>query len=61
MISSLKLCFTKLYSVQPHRELVLGIKLIDLTLSRGYQPGIVIIDPGYGHNRSLLLKIENRN
>ena len=23
MISSLKLCFTKLYSVQPHRELVL--------------------------------------
>jgi hypothetical protein len=47
--------------VQPHRELVLGIKLIDLTLSRGYQPGIVIIDPGYGHNRSLLLKIENRN
>jgi hypothetical protein len=23
MISSLKLCFTKLYSLQPHRELVL--------------------------------------
>jgi hypothetical protein len=23
MISSLKLCFTKLYSVQPHREFVL--------------------------------------
>ena len=39
----------------------LGIKLIDLTLSRGYQPGIVIIDPGYGHNRSSLLKIENRH
>ena len=39
----------------------LGIKLIDLTLSRGYQPGIVIIDPGYGHNTSFLLKIENRN
>ena len=52
MISSLKLCFIKLYSVQPHRELV---------LSRGYQPGIVIIDPGYGHNTSFLLKIENRN
>jgi SRSO17 transposase len=39
----------------------LGIKLIHLTLSRGYQPGIVIIDPGYGHNTSFLLKIENRN
>jgi SRSO17 transposase len=39
----------------------LGIKLIDLTLSRGYQPGIVIIDPGYGHNTSSLLKIENRH
>jgi SRSO17 transposase len=39
----------------------LGIKLIDLTLSRGYQPGIVIIDAGYGHNTSFLLKIENRN
>jgi SRSO17 transposase len=38
----------------------LGIKLIDLTLSRGYQPGIVIIDPG-GHNTSFLLKIENRH
>ena len=39
----------------------LGIKSIDLTLSRGYQPGIVIIDAGYGHNTSFLLKIENRN
>ena len=39
----------------------LGIKLIDLTLSRDYQPGIVIIDTGYGHNTSFLLKIENWN
>jgi SRSO17 transposase len=39
----------------------LGIKLIDLTLSRDYQLGIVIIDPGYGNNTSFLLKIENRN
>jgi SRSO17 transposase len=39
----------------------LGVKLIDLTLSRGYQLGIVIIDAGYGHNTSFLLKIENRN
>lgn len=34
----------------------LAIKLIDLTLSRGYQPGIVIIDAGYGNNTSFLLK-----
>ena len=39
----------------------LGIKLIHLTLSLGYQSGIVIIDAGYGHNRSSLLKIENQN
>lgn len=38
----------------------LAIKLIDLTLSRGYQPGIVIIDAGYGNNVSFLLKLENR-
>ena len=39
----------------------LGIKLIDLTLSGGYQAEIVIIDAGYGHNTSFLLKIENQN
>jgi SRSO17 transposase len=38
----------------------LAIKLIDLTLSRGYQPGIVIVDGGYGNNTSFLLKLENR-
>jgi SRSO17 transposase len=38
----------------------LAIKLVDLTLSRGYQPGIVIIDAGYGNNTSFLLKLENR-
>ncbi len=38
----------------------LAIKLIDVTLSRGYQPGIVIVDAGYGNNTSLLLKLENR-
>lgn len=39
----------------------LAIKLIDLTLSRGYQPGILIVDAGYGNNRSFLLKLENRH
>lgn len=38
----------------------LAIKLIDQTLNRGYQPGIVIVDAGYGNNTSFLLKLENR-
>ncbi|BCL35779.1 hypothetical protein NSMS1_22260 [Nostoc sp. MS1] len=38
----------------------LAIKLIDLSLNRGYQPGIVIVDAGYGNNTSFLLKLENR-
>lgn len=38
----------------------LAIKLIDQTLSRGYQPGIVIVDAGYGNNTSLLLELELR-
>lgn len=38
----------------------LAIKLIDVTLSRGYQPGIVIVDAGYGNNTSFLLNLENR-
>jgi hypothetical protein len=38
----------------------LAIKLIDLTLSRKYQPGIVIVDAGYGNNTSFLLELEKR-
>ena len=38
----------------------LALKLIDLTLSRGYRPGIVIVDAGYGNNTSFLLELENR-
>jgi SRSO17 transposase len=38
----------------------LAIKLIDLTLQRGYQPGIVIVDAGYGNNKSFLLELEKR-
>ena len=33
----------------------LAIKLIDVSLSRGYQPRIVIVDAGYGNNTSFLL------
>jgi SRSO17 transposase len=38
----------------------IAIKLIDQTLERGYQPGIVIVDAGYGNNTSFLLELENR-
>ncbi|WGV26130.1 IS701 family transposase [Halotia branconii] len=38
----------------------IAIKLIDQTRERGYQPGIVIVDAGYGNNTSFLLELENR-
>jgi len=38
----------------------LALKLIDRTLERKYQPGIVIVDAGYGNNTSFLLNLENR-
>lgn len=38
----------------------LAIKLIDKTIERKYQPGIVLIDAGYGNNTSLLLELERR-
>ena len=40
-------------------ELALG--LIDKTLRRGDEPGIVLIDAGYGNNTSFLLEIEKRS
>jgi SRSO17 transposase len=38
----------------------LAIKLIDKTIERKYQPGIVLIDAGYGNNTSFLLELESR-
>ena len=38
----------------------LALKLIDRTLDRKYQPGIVIVDAGYGNNTSFLLELEKR-
>ena len=38
----------------------LALKLIDRTLERKYQPGIVIVDAGYGNNTSFLLELEKR-
>ncbi len=38
----------------------LALKLIDKTIERKYQPGIVIVDAGYGNNTSFLLELEKR-
>jgi hypothetical protein len=38
----------------------LAIKLIDRIIERKYQPGIVLIDAGYGNNTSFLLELEKR-
>lgn len=38
----------------------LALKLIDRTIGRKYQPGIVIVDAGYGNNTSFLLELEKR-
>lgn len=38
----------------------LALKLIDRTKARKYQPGIVIVDAGYGNNTSFLLELEKR-
>ena len=38
----------------------LALNLIDKALDRGYKPGIVIIDSGYGNNTNFLSKLEER-
>ena len=38
----------------------LALKLIDKTKARKHQPGIVIVDAGYGNNTSFLLELEKR-
>lgn len=38
----------------------LGLELIDRSLERGYRPGIVLIDAGYGNNTTFLLQLEER-
>ncbi|MFE1744201.1 hypothetical protein [Coleofasciculus sp. H7-2] len=35
-------------------------ELIDRSLERGYRPGIVLIDAGYGNNIKFLLELEKR-
>ncbi len=38
----------------------LALSLIDKTLERGYKPGIVLIDSGYGNNTTFLLNLDIR-
>jgi SRSO17 transposase len=38
----------------------LARELIDRSLERGYRPGIVLIDAGYGNNITFLLELEKR-
>lgn len=38
----------------------LGIELIDRSLNRGYRPGIVLIDSGYGNNTTFIKELEER-
>jgi hypothetical protein len=37
----------------------LALALIDRSLERGYRPGIVLIDAGYGNNTTFLLEVMN--
>ncbi|NES95662.1 MAG: IS701 family transposase [Desertifilum sp. SIO1I2] len=39
----------------------LAIELIERSLNRGYRPGIVIVDAGYGNNTGFLLELEKRS
>ncbi len=38
----------------------LALELIDRSINRGYQPGIVLVDAGYGNNTPFLLELEKR-
>lgn len=39
---------------------VIALELIDKSLERGYRPGIVLIDGGYGNNSSFIKGLETR-
>ena len=38
----------------------IGIELIEKSLKRGYRPGIVLIDAGYGNNTNFINKLEEK-
>jgi len=39
----------------------LAIELVDRSLERGYKPGIILVDAGYGNNTNFLSQLEQRN
>jgi hypothetical protein len=39
----------------------IAIDLVDRSLERGYRPGMVLIDSGYGNNATFISKLEQRN
>jgi hypothetical protein len=39
----------------------IAIDLVDRSLERGYRPGMVLIDSGYGNNATFLSQLEQRN
>ena len=39
----------------------IALELIDRSLERGYRPGLVLIDGGYGNNTTFLMELETRN
>jgi DDE superfamily endonuclease len=43
-----------------HKKPELALSLIERSLNRGYRPGIVLIDAGYGNNTSFLKELEKR-
>lgn len=44
-----------------HKKPDIALSLVERTLKRGYRPGIVIMDAGYGNNTSLLNQLEKHN
>ncbi len=42
------------------KEPEIALELIDRSLKRGYRPGIVLMDAGYGNNTNFLKGLESR-
>lgn len=46
--------------IQFKKKPQLALELIDRSVERGYRPGIMVIDAGYGNNTTFLLELEKR-
>ena len=47
--------------IEFHKKPELALSLIDRAIGRGYRPGIILIDAGYGNNTSFLKGLEKQN